>query len=49
MQGFYRKKGETRELLAKEKKELFVDQDIFLWKRDLSCILSLGGGGGEMG
>ena len=30
MEGFYKKKGGMRELLAKEKKELFLGQDIFL-------------------
>lgn len=29
MKGFYRKKGGARELLAKEKKGLFQEQDIF--------------------
>lgn len=30
MKGFYRKKGGARELLAKENKELFLEQDTFL-------------------
>ena len=39
MEGFYRKEGGARELLAKEKKGLFLGQDIFLWGKELARVL----------
>lgn len=47
MKGFYRKKGGAKELLAKEKEDLFLGQDIFFlegkkWQR---YYLPLGWGG----
>ena len=54
MEGFYRKKSGAKELLTKEKKVFFLDQNIFFWREGnnkgfLSCrftILSLGDGKG---
>ena len=49
MKSFYRKKGGARELLAKENKELFLEQDTFFgrkWEGIISisgdCLFSLG-------
>ena len=55
IEGFYRKKGGARELLAKEKKELFLDQDIFLKSREgrdflcADCFFFLWGQGSGLG